>query len=141
MMSMSLVSVFASSALAQGVPGPVAAAMRGDLSWFDDAQLAYEGDELRALVNRQESDHGYTAPRRRRAGTPTVVDKILSIGGDPEIEDHDGHTVVNIVAALGNVELMRLFHERGVNVLTLSRDGFTPCNARRGVRPRATRMS
>ena len=55
-----------------------------------------------------------------------MVDKILSIGGDPEIEDHDGHTVVNIVAALGNVELMRLFHERGVNVLTLSRDGFTP---------------
>ena len=127
MMSMSLVSVFASSALAQGVPGPVAAAMRGDLSWFDDAQLAYEGDELRALVNRQESDHGYTAlAAAATSGNATVVDKILSIGGDPEIEDHDGHTVVNIVAALGNVELMRLFHERGVNVLTLSRDGFTP---------------
>ena len=86
MMSMSLVSVFASSALAQGVPGPVAAAMRGDLSWFDDAQLAYEGDELRALVNRQESDHGYTAlAAAATSGNATVVDKFLSIGGDPEL--------------------------------------------------------
>ena len=54
-------AMFSRVARAHGVPAAVTAAVRGDLAWFDDAALAYDEEELKTMLDRQESDHGYGA--------------------------------------------------------------------------------
>ena len=118
--------MFSRVARAHGVPAAVTAAVRGDLAWFDDAALAYDEEELKTMLDRQESDHGYGALATAVArGDETTAKKVLSMGADARSEDHEGHTPMDMAAVSGKVSMVKLLREHGVDAGARARDGFT----------------
>jgi len=114
-------------AVALGPTPAVAAAMRGDVAFFDDLAVAHEPEVVVEYLNREEPDHGLNAFGAAVAvNQEAVARKILSLGVDAEAEDHDGHTPVNRAANMGLVNMVKLLHEHGVDVSKAARDGFTP---------------
>lgn len=130
----SVAALAAWSALAVGraaaLPGPtpaVGAAMRGDVEFFDDLALAHEPEVVMEYLNKEEPDHGLNALAAAVAvNQEAAARKILSLGGDAEAEDHDGHTPINRAANMGRVNMVKLLREHGVDVSKAARDGFTP---------------
>ena len=119
-------AMFSRVARAVSMPAAVTAAVKGDLAWFDDAALAYDEEELRAMLDRQESDHGYgalaTAVMR---GDEATAKKVLSMGADARSEDHEGHTPMSMAAVSGKLNMVKLLREHGVDAGARGRDGFT----------------
>ena len=109
-------AMFSRVARAVSMPAAVTAAVKGDLAWFDDAALAYDEEELRAMLDRQESDHGYgalaTAVMR---GDEATAKKVLSMGADARSEDHEGHTPMSMAAVSGKLNMVKLLREHGVD--------------------------
>lgn len=108
-------------------PRAVTAVMRDDLGFFDDAERAHGADDLKELLDARESDRGYTAvmvavlERRERA-----LERLLELGADATIDDHDGHTPVNAAALMGDIAALKTLRAHGVDVRNLARDGFSP---------------
>lgn len=108
-------------------PRAVTAVMRDDLGFFDDAERAHGADDLKELLDARESDRGYTAvmvavlERRGRA-----LERLLELGADATIDDHDGHTPVNAAALMGDIAALKTLRGHGVDVRNLARDGFSP---------------
>ncbi len=108
-------------------PRAVTAVLRDDLGFFDDAERAHGEDELKQLLDARESDRGYTAvmvavlEKRTRA-----LERLLELGADATIDDHDGHTPVNAAALMGDTAALKTLRAYGVDVTNLARDGFSP---------------
>ena len=124
---LAMTAVGTRGARAAGTPAAVAAALRGDLQWFTDAELAHDEATLMEMLNREDGDHGLNA-----LGAAVTVDneelakRILALGGDAEAEDHDGHTPLHRAVVTGKLNMIRLLKEHGVDVKQVARDGFAP---------------
>jgi hypothetical protein len=108
-------------------PAVITAVMERDFTFFSDAAVAFDAEEMKALVNKQDGDTGYTpALVSAFRNDAEMLKTLLDMGADAEIEDFDGHTAMHAAAASGSVHAMRVLKEYGTSVETLGRDGFSP---------------
>jgi len=76
-----------------------------------------------------------------RNGDTTALGIFLHLGGDPNIPDDGGDTLLHSVALAGNLEMVRLLVENGANQNAVNHERRTPLNyAVRGHRVRRTRL-
>lgn len=64
------------------------------------------------------------------------VEKILSIGFDPNIGDYDNRTPLHIAVAVGNLEIAKLLIKNGADVHALDRFGGSPMSDAQAKAPR-----
>lgn len=100
----------------------------GHLLGADTLEKTKQALQEGANINVQDEINGQTAIMRATLhGWTSIVKYLLQQGADVTIAEKDGYTPAHGAGFQGRSKIMKLFIEKGVDVLTISEtDGFTP---------------